>query len=46
MAAEKIFQSGATLITLGGDHGIPIPIMRSLPKGEKVTLIQIDVHMD
>jgi len=45
-AAEKIFQSGATLITLGGDHGIPIPIMRALPRGEKVTLVQVDAHMD
>ena len=45
-AAAKIFNSGATLITLGGDHGIPIPIMRGLPKGEKITLIQIDAHMD
>ena len=46
LAAEKIFQSGATLITLGGDHGIPIPIMRALPKDEKITLVQIDAHMD
>ena len=45
-AAEKIFETGATLITLGGDHGIPIPIMRALPKGEKVTLVQVDAHMD
>jgi agmatinase len=46
IAAEKIFQCGATLITLGGDHGIPIPIMRALPKGEKVTLVQVDAHID
>ena len=46
LAAEKIFASGATLITLGGDHGIPIPIMRALPKQEKITLIQVDAHMD
>ena len=45
-AAEKIFETGATLITLGGDHGIPIPIMRALPKGEKVTLVQVEAHMD
>jgi len=32
VAAEKIFQSGATLITLGGDHGIPIPVMRPCQK--------------
>ncbi len=45
-AAGKIFQAGATLITLGGDHGIPIPIMRALPKTETVTLVQVDAHMD
>jgi agmatinase len=46
VAAGKIFQAGATLITLGGDHGIPIPIMRALPKDEKITLVQVDAHMD
>jgi len=46
VAATKIFLAGATLITLGGDHGIPIPIMRALPKGEKITLVQVDAHMD
>ncbi len=45
-AAGKIFQAGATLITLGGDHGIPIPIMRALPKDETITLVQVDAHMD
>ncbi len=44
--AKKIFDSNATLICLGGDHGIPIPIMRALPNGEPVVLIQIDAHMD
>jgi agmatinase len=46
VAAEKIFQSAATLITLGGDHGIPIPIMRALPKDKKVTIVQVDAHLD
>ncbi|MEM7668694.1 MAG: agmatinase [Pseudomonadota bacterium] len=45
-AAAKIFRAGATLVTLGGDHGIPIPIMRALPRDEEVTLIQVDAHMD
>ena len=35
-AARKIFASGATLITLGGDHGIPIPIMRALERDESM----------
>ncbi len=44
--AKKIFDSNATLICIGGDHGIPIPIMRALPNSEPVVLIQIDAHMD
>lgn len=46
-AARKIFRTGATLITLGGDHGIPIPIMRALEGiAEEITLVQVDAHMD
>ncbi len=46
-AAKKIFGTGATLITLGGDHGIPIPIMRALEVfGNNITLIHIDAHLD
>ncbi|MEO0773138.1 MAG: agmatinase [Pseudomonadota bacterium] len=46
-AARKIIGSGATLITLGGDHGIPIPVLRALEAlGEKVTLVQVDAHID
>ena len=44
--ARQIFDSGATLICIGGDHGIPIPIMRALPNDKPVVLIQIDAHMD
>ncbi len=45
-AARKILGSGATLITLGGDHGIPIPVMRALERDEKITLVHIDAHID
>ena len=46
-AARKIFASNATLITLGGDHGIPIPVLRALEVFEtSVTLVQIDAHLD
>ncbi len=46
-AARKILKSGATLISLGGDHGIPIPVLRALELvGEQVTLVQVDAHMD
>ncbi|MEM7344258.1 MAG: arginase family protein [Chloroflexota bacterium] len=46
-AAKQIFQAGTTLITLGGDHGIPIPIMRALEGVAKgITLVHIDAHLD
>ncbi|MES0884957.1 agmatinase [Roseibium sp. SCP14] len=46
-AARKILRSGATLISLGGDHGIPIPVLRALEEiGETVTLVQVDAHID
>ncbi len=46
-AARKILQAGATLVTLGGDHGIPIPVMRALEcKGEPITLVHVDAHLD
>ena len=46
-AARKIFNSGATLISIGGDHGIPIPVMRALERdGKPITLIHVDAHLD
>lgn len=46
-AARKILGSGATLVTLGGDHGIPIPVMRALEGITKgITLVHIDAHLD
>ena len=47
LVARKLFKSGAVLITLGGDHGIPIPVLNALEEHQKdVTLIQIDAHID
>lgn len=47
IAARKILKSGTTLISLGGDHGIPIPVLRALEEiKEKVTLVQVDAHID
>ncbi len=46
-AARKIFAAGATLISLGGDHGIPIPVLRALEcLNQKITLVHIDAHLD
>ncbi len=46
-AARRIFGQGTTLIALGGDHGVPIPVMRALEIFEtKVTLVHVDAHLD
>ena len=46
-AAKKIFHAGATLVTLGGDHGVPIPVMRALDGfATGVTLVHVDAHLD
>ena len=45
--ARKVFGSGATLITIGGDHGVSIPVMRALDGvAEDITLVHVDAHMD
>jgi agmatinase len=49
-AAQKIFATGATLVTLGGDHGVPIPVMRALEATAselgQITLVHVDAHLD
>jgi len=46
-AARKILSNNTTLISLGGDHGIPIPVLKALEVcNAKVTLVQIDAHLD
>jgi len=46
-AARKIFAAKATLVTLGGDHGVPIPVMRALEVfGVPITLVHVDAHLD
>ena len=44
--ARTIFDSGAALAVMGGDHGIPIPVFRALDNQGPITLIQIDAHLD
>ena len=47
VAAQTILQSGATLVTLGGDHGVPIPVMRAFAGlAEDITLVHVDAHLD
>ena len=46
-AARTIFGAGATLVTLGGDHGVPIPVMRALQVFDApITLVHVDAHLD
>ncbi len=47
-AVRKILASGATPIVIGGDHGVPIPVMRALEVcgHERITLVHIDAHLD
>ncbi len=45
--ARTVFQSGAVLVTLGGDHGVTIPVLRAIDAlKRRVTLIHIDAHLD
>ena len=45
-AARQITADGTFLITLGGDHGVPIPILKGLDAHGPITLVQIDAHLD
>lgn len=45
-AARKILGAGARLISIGGDHGVPIPVFRALEVAGPVTLVHIDAHLD
>lgn len=45
-AIRKIRAAGAMPIVLGGDHGVPIPVLRGLDADGPITLVQIDQHLD
>jgi agmatinase len=45
-AIRKILAAGAMPITIGGDHGIPIPIFRALDGEGPITLVHLDAHLD
>lgn len=46
-AVRHLLAANATPIVLGGDHGIPIPVMRALEYvGESITLVHVDAHLD
>jgi agmatinase len=45
-AVRKILQGGALPIVIGGDHAIPIPVLRAYDDRGPITLVQIDAHID
>lgn len=45
-AVRKILAANALPVAIGGDHGIPFPILRALDDQGPITLIQIDAHID
>jgi agmatinase len=45
-AVRKILAAGALPIVLGGDHGIPIPVLRAYDGHGPITLVQVDAHID
>ena len=42
----SIHKAGATPISIGGDHTVPLPILRAIAKKEPVGIVQIDSHAD
>lgn len=43
---RQIVKRGAMPVTLGGDHAVPIPILRALADQGPFCVVQIDAHLD
>lgn len=43
---QRVHEAGAVPISVGGDHTVPLPILRAIAKDGPVGLIQIDSHSD
>jgi guanidinopropionase len=43
---RKIHAVGAVPISIGGDHTVPLPILRAIARAEPVGIVQIDSHAD
>ncbi len=46
LAVREILACGALPIVLGGDHAVPIPVLRAFDGSGPITLVQIDQHID
>jgi agmatinase len=45
-AAKKILAHAGLLISIGGDHGVPITVFRALEAHGPITLVHVDAHLD
>ncbi len=43
---ENLHRLHATPITVGGDHTVPLPILRAIAKDQPVGMVQFDAHPD
>jgi guanidinopropionase len=43
---QKVRDAGIRPISIGGDHTVPLPILRALAKVRPVGILQIDAHAD
>ena len=43
---HRLHGAGAVPISIGGDHTIPLPILRAIAKERPVGIVQIDSHAD
>ncbi len=43
---EDIHDAGIRPISVGGDHTVPLPVLRALAKDRPVGILQIDAHAD
>jgi agmatinase len=46
LAIDQILERGALPVTLGGDHSVPIPILRAFRHHGPLVVVQIDAHLD
>ncbi|MBV9785027.1 MAG: agmatinase [Acidisphaera sp.] len=45
-AVRRMLEAGALPIMIGGDHGVPIPVLRAYDGRGPITLVQVDAHID
>lgn len=43
---QRIHEAGAAPVSMGGDHTVPLPILRAIAKDRPLGLIQVDSHAD